>query len=103
MNCQPNIWDGGSLGPGPVSLFLCETAPEECDRLPDVMFGGASNGTVSVGVLREQLSAFIRSHGQVTLVCYDAASLHWLVHDHLQSHGGEDALPVLWNYSEDCR
>ena len=103
MDRQPNIWDGTSLGQGPISLFLCGSSSEVEDRPSEVMFGGASNGAVSVGVVREHLAGFVKQHDQATFVCYDAAAFHWLIHDYFQEIHDEDASWLLWEYSGDCR
>ncbi len=103
MNRPPDIWDGSSMGPGPVSLFLCESESGNRDQAPEVMFGAASNGEMGINLFAEQVSLFLRRHQNATLVCYDAAGLHWLLHEYLQRAGDEEAVQILWRFSGDCR
>lgn len=103
MQCQPNIWDGNRIGPGPVSLYLCTTDRESPETDSAVMFGAASDGEIGVGLLREHLAGFLRQHRDQTIVCYNAAELHWLLHDLFEENRDHEAIAVLWELSKDCR
>jgi hypothetical protein len=102
MECQPTFWGEESLEAGPISLFLAtKAAGDGCP--PDIAFGGVSDGDKNVLIARERLAVFLQKHAEATLICYDAASLHWSIHAYLEQHGEQEDVGLLWKYSEEFR
>ena len=102
MGEEPAFWTGQRLELGAVSLFLT-MVPGQSGDSGEVMLGAASDGETSVGLSREHLGRFLRQHENATLVCYDAAGVHWLIRELLIQAGDQATIPVLWQFSRECR
>jgi hypothetical protein len=98
-----DVWGGEPFDTECISLLACDTKPPNADVAPEVMFGAANDGQASVALLREHFGSFLRKHQAATLVCFDAADLHWLLHDFFAARGDREAIELLWRFSRECR
>jgi hypothetical protein len=96
------LWDGQPLGHGPLAFIAFAHHPQDS---PFGVLAQAAVASANTAFLLapEQLSTFLAKHADAELVCYDAATWHWLLHDYLQKRGDKEALAILWDYSRDAR
>ncbi len=73
------------------------------DEAPELMFGAASDGKRSVVLYKEQFAIFLGEHPDASLVCYDAAKLHWLLEGYFKRSNKPEASKLLWAYSRESR
>jgi len=102
-HAEPTLWTDSSLGPGPLGIVVIDTVPGQSGDRAQLMFGAASDGETHCGVLREQWGLFLRKHASATLVCFDAAKTHWLLHEFFAMRHDEQAIAALWAFSRECR
>jgi hypothetical protein len=96
-------WGGERLPQGEIALavFARQPKPESLHQVP--LFGAAASGMASVLLFPTDFSRFLREHETATLICYDAAELHWLLEDHFMQSSDTQSSKVLWGYSADSR
>jgi hypothetical protein len=79
-------WWAGDVLPGtPIALavFTVQPTQEPGGNVTNAL-GVAAAGDRVVIVGSEQLAPFLLAHAQRTLVCWDAAAVHWTLHAFLQ-------------------
>ena len=97
------VWDGDSLGKGEIALAVFASARKgpALDRCP--LFGAAASGAASVILLPTDFGRFLQQHQDATLICYDAAALHWLLEGQFRHDKSDESLKLLWAYSGESR
>jgi hypothetical protein len=99
-------WDGQVLASEEVALALFAPAPSVAPAATTPVgtaLGAAAGGERTVLLPPDRLGAFLKLHAKVTLICVDAAALHWRLHDILANQHDSDAQAALWGFSADAR
>lgn len=96
-------WDGERLPQGDIALavFARQPKPDSFSRVP--LLGAVASGTVSVLLPSTDFARFLREHEAATLICYDAAELHWLLEGHFWQSNDTQSSKALWAYSAESR
>ncbi len=93
MNALRRWWNGERLG-DEVALVLF--APPETG-LP--LLGAAASEAGTVLLIPADFPPFLQQHAEDTLICYDAAKLHWPLEAHFRQSSDTESLKRLWAYS----
>ena len=95
-------WTGGRLPQGEVALAVFgRRQVESVHRVP--LLGAAASGAASVVLLPTDFGRFLRRHEDVTLICYNAGELHWLLEDNFRQSNDTQSSAILWAYSGESR
>jgi len=102
----PSDWNGRAFESDEVALWAAKTTSADgTSAVPaPILFGVAATGQDACLLHPDHVGAFLLAHRNSTLICHDAALLHWvLVHYLRGGTGGSEALEVLWGFSRDHR
>ena len=97
------LWNGERLEQTEIALvfFARQTRGAVPESFP--ILGAASSAATAVVLLPPDFGHFLRQHEDATIVCYDAAVLHWLLDAHFRRQNDTEALATLWAYSKNSR
>jgi hypothetical protein len=99
-----SLWTGEPLPSTTVALALFD--PERTAVSGSAFtesIGVAAAGDRVVVLHRHQFENFLKVHAEATLVCWDAAELHWTLHALLRATVDSDTIKTLWQFSRDAR
>jgi len=96
-------WDGKKLEGELLALSVFPIESDVKAKKKHPILGAASSGTVNVLLLPNDYGPFLQRHQDATLVCYNAAFLHWLLDSHFNRSNDTESSKVLWAFSQDCR
>lgn len=104
MSAPATLWNGRPLDQGPLALIIVPHAAHADAGREQPLFGAAANEVSTVILTREHFARFLKTHADATLVCFDAAGLHWGLHQLLVDGPPDpEALAALWGFSRDAR
>jgi len=94
-------WDGSTLPDDEIAVVLFARTTSSGARVP--VLAAVATGSFTALLLPDQFGAFLEQHAAATLVCHDAAELHWLLHGHFQQSDDQQSLERLWAFSAEAR
>ncbi len=94
-------WAEKPLGDGPIALVVFQTRVGGGGTASGILVGAARSGAGAAVIRPDQFATFLSDHRDAVLVCHDAASLHWRIHQ--ATIGDGDAQETLWAYSREAR
>lgn len=94
-------WDGSTLPGDEIALVLFARTTSSGARVP--VLGAVATGSAGFLLLPHQFAPFLEQHAEATLICHDAADLHWLLHGHFQQSDDQQSLERLWAFSAEAR
>src|SRR5690348_14665234 len=78
-------WDGNVLSTTCMALSVHTSIAEAPSVVPELVFAAADSGVGACILAPRQLGAFLQAHSACHLVCYDAARVHWVLHQLFRS------------------
>ena len=96
---EPSQWQGNRLSDIVAVAYVPATESRQNESGMPAVIGAASPDGQPVVFGLDHLSAFLARHFDATLVCHDAARLHWALYDELERQGDAAALRTLWQFS----
>jgi hypothetical protein len=96
-------WDGTVLSSGVIALVIFAPSLGPDDPFPIPVMGAAASGGTTVLVTSGQFGLFLRVHEERSLVCWNAADLHWSLMGALWNSHDRDSMECLWRFSRDAR
>ena len=97
------LWNGDEMGQEKMALVTFSRPPQEGSSKSVPLFAAASTGAMTVLLLPNDFGSFLRRHQYITIVCYDAAALHWLLEGQFKQTSDTQSLKILWAYSAEPR
>ena len=94
-------WDDNALPEGEIALVLFARTTSSGARVP--VLAAVATGSFTALLLPDQFSSFLGQHEAATIICHDAAELHWLLHGHFQQPRDQESLERLWVFSAEAR
>jgi len=94
-------WDDSTLPDDEIVVALFARTTSAGARVP--VLGAVATGSAGFLLLPHQFSSFLEQHEAATIICHDAADLHWLLHGHFQQSDDQQSLERLWAFSEEAR
>ena len=96
------FWNGELL-PGAEAGFDTETRLIVGREIPELALASASTGELTILIHQGQLADFLHLHQHVHLICHNVAFDFWVVHEHLRTHGHDDAVRAWWRRADEGR
>lgn len=89
-------WNDTSLKGNDIAIVFCaeDGGNADCGSLIALARG---NGQIPVRVETEKIGKFLDTHSERRFVCYDVATLHSLLAEHLKQIKDQHALTLLWD------
>jgi O6-methylguanine-DNA--protein-cysteine methyltransferase len=96
-------WTNERLAKGEIALAVISRPMqvESVRRIP--LLGAVSSGMANMILHPNDFGRFLRQHEAVTLICYDAAALQWLLEGHFRQANDAQSLRILWAFSAESR
>jgi hypothetical protein len=101
---KPEIWSGCSIASdGYLGFAVYAPGTRPAGQAPTLLLAAANPGQEGYVIPIERIGEFVQVHAQAYLICYDAADVHWILHDHLSRYSDHLALGTLWSFSRSHR